>query len=99
MRRIGLQETFLLVDDESIHPAPLAASRVLCDRLGPELSVTEAGVRGVGRTAHFLESGAVVVSQDVDDALIMIYFCFSPDSSPYPSHVPQVAIFGGTIEV
>lgn len=54
----------------------------------------------VGRTAHWFDSGVVLVTQDADDRLIMLYVCFDAhDSSPYPQRVPEVAVFSGKIHV
>lgn len=99
MTSIVLRERDMLVDGNRIEVFGGDASHRLVDALGPELFVTEAGVRGVFRTAHWLKSGVVVVSQDVDDDLIMLYVCFSPDSSPYPQHAPEVAVFDGTVQI
>jgi len=77
------------------------ALQQLSDLLGPEIQTTVAGVNGSGRTAHWLQSGVVLVNEDATPgALLSLYVCFDEDdSSPYPDRVSRVARFRGSLHV
>jgi hypothetical protein len=68
--------------------------------LGPEIQCTVAGVKGSGRTAHWLSSGIVVVTQSRDTELVTLFVCFDErDSSPYPQVLEVVPSFHGAVVV
>jgi hypothetical protein len=95
-----LDESGIVVEGRRVDARSRDSAHQLLGLLGRELTATEAGVPRVGRTAHWLDCGAVLVSQDTDERLIMLYFCFdSHDSSPYPQRVAEVAVFRGEIHV
>jgi hypothetical protein len=68
--------------------------------LGPEEKRTVAGVKGSGRSAHWLNSGVVLVTQDADCSLVSMYVCLdSEDSSPYPQTMARVPAFDGELVI
>lgn len=96
----------LILEDDGVvargQPVDVLASGTtqrLCEILGPVLQTTTAGVRGSGRTAHWLGSGTVVVSDDArNDALLQLYICYDElDSSPYPDRMAKVSVFHGVV--
>lgn len=96
---ILLDADAIIVNDERIDPYATDAAKRLCGVLGPVLKTTPAGLKGVPRTAHWLASGVVVVSEDnLSDALTMIFVCFDrEDSSPYPQWVTILDPFRGSV--
>jgi hypothetical protein len=95
-----LEETAIIIAGSHIDAyAPNATAR-LCELGGPELQTTPAGLKGVGRTAHWLASGLVVVSEDsANDALTMVFVCFDEvDASPYPQWVTSLTPFRGSVQ-
>lgn len=82
-----------------VDPRSATATQQLIELLGPEIKTTVAGVNGSGRTAHWLQSGVVVVSEDaLNDALVMLFVCFdADDGSPYAERFPSVPPFRGFV--
>jgi hypothetical protein len=96
---VALDDTGITVRGEHIDPYARTATRRLRELLGPEIQTTVAGVDGTGRTAHWLESGVVVVSDDyLHDELVMLFVCFDEkDSSPYPHRLSTLPPFHGSV--
>jgi hypothetical protein len=95
---VELLDRGLRIGEEHVDAFSSAAINRLCMLLGPEQYAGPIGVRGSGRTAHFLESGAIVLTEEADTTLVEVFFCFDgKDSSPYPDVVPEVASFNGEV--
>lgn len=89
----------ITVGDEQIDIHTPTTTHRLSELLGPRIQTSVAGVDGIRRTAHWLSSGVVLVSDDSDERLVMFYVCFeAADSSPYPDRVAVVPAFKGTIQ-
>jgi hypothetical protein len=94
-----LDDSGILVGEQRIDPFSPSASRQVRQLLGPEILTTVAGVKGSGRTAHWLQSGVVVVTEDaMSEALVMLFVCFdADDSSPYAERPPEIPVFRGSV--
>src|SRR6266568_8840626 len=62
--RVILEDSGVVVGDDVVDVTAPSATKKFCELLGPEIQTTIAGVRGSGRTAHWLGSGVVVVTED-----------------------------------
>ncbi len=97
MAALKLSETSLEIDGERVDVRDPGAARRLCELAGPVLS--SAPIEGVGRTVHALASGMVLLTRDLDGALLYMCICFAPDDfNPYPKLLSEVPAFVGRAE-
>lgn len=63
--------------------------------LGPEDNSAPVGVRGTGRTGHWLRSGVVLISEKNEAELVELHVCFEEGAGPFSDAVPSAARYDG----
>ncbi len=85
------------VDGERIDVRGPHAAMELRRVLGPVVATRP--IEGVKRSVSLLARGAIILSEERDDAFLSLVVCFDPDDgSPYPTFFPQVPTFAGAVE-
>ena len=76
MTDLELSDAGLAIDGQFVDVFAVDAVHRIRGILGPEICASHHGVEGTGRTAHWLKSGIVLISQSQQQVLVEIRVCF-----------------------
>lgn len=89
----------IAVGDRGVDVRSAHAVAGLRDLLGPEIHQRPVGVRGSGRTGHWLTSGVFLMSQLDESELVEVIVCFDPAVPRFPEPPADFPSFLGRVLV